>query len=429
MSLKIQLNSSGRRVLLALVFAFGLIGAIAAQAGAAIYWVNGDSIGRMNLDGTNPSPGLVFDYRNPIFGGCGLAVDGSHLYWAARGGNVIGRSSLEGQDREYAFITGANAPCGVAVDDTHIYWANRGGDSIGRARLDGTQVEQEFIPAIDNPCGVSLDGDFIYWAGWTEPGYVGRALLEGGARAPNLIELEPSAGYSLCGVAAHEGHVFFGGFGDAIGRVGADGSDPEARFITGVQSPCAIAIGGGQLYWSEVTTLSGLLGHVSRSNLDGTGMDREIVSGLNYPCGIAVDSLSFGPAYVAAPPVHFWTPCSIEELRINRSNGSALVRLDAPVHGDFRVTSRGLHWRVLSKPHPGQRSPTWRAWIRIRPAAKGRAAYRLRTRLARTGRASVKLQIRCSEAGYLTSNKAKWLVLHQQVDRSATDRSSAGPPG
>lgn len=422
MSLRIQFNSTGGRVLLALFFASALVGSFVAQAGAAIYWVNGSAIGRMNLDGTNPSPGLVFDQSKPTFSRCGLAVDGSHLYWAEKGDNAIGRSNLEGQDREYDFITGANAPCGVAVDDTHIYWANRGGDSIGRARLDGTEVEQEFISEVSKPCGVAVDEDFIYWAGWTEPGYVGRALLQGGVRGPNLVELEPSAGYSLCGVAANAEHVFFGGFGDAIGRVGTDGSDPEPRFIAGVQSPCSIAIGAGQLYWTEVTTLSGLLGHVSRSNLDGTGLDREIVAGLNYPCGIAVDSLAFGPSYVAPTPLPRWTPCSIEELRVSKWNGSALVRLDVPVDGDFRVTTRGLRWRVISKPHPFTHSATWRSWIRLRPAAKGRAARHLRTLLARKGRAPINLRISCSEQGSVTNQKARRLVLHKRIDRPVPGR-------
>jgi hypothetical protein len=351
-----------------------------------------------------------------------LAVNDSNLFWADKYRNMIGRANLEGKDQKYDFITGADEPCGVTVDESHIYWANTGGDSIGRARLDGTDVEQNFVPSVSKPCGVAVNEDFVYWASWANTGYVGRALLQGGVRGPNLVEFEPPLGYSLCGVAANEEHVYWGGFGDAIGRVGADGSDPEPRFITGVDSPCSIAIGAGQLYWTEVTTLSGLLGHVSRSNLNGTGVEREIVAGLNYPCGIAADSLAFGPAYVAPTPSPRWTLCSIEELRVSKWDGSALVRLDAPVHGDFDVTTQGLQWRAISKPHPRIRSSTWRAWIRIRPAASGRAARHLRARLARTGRAPIKLRIACSEEGSLTNKKAKRLVLHQRIDRSVPGR-------
>ena len=44
-----------------------------------------------------------------------------------------------------AVIVGGNRPCGVATDGTHIYWANEGGSTIGRANLDGSGVQQDFI--------------------------------------------------------------------------------------------------------------------------------------------------------------------------------------------------------------------------------------------------------------------------------------------
>ncbi len=80
-----QLYSSGRGALLCVALAMALVASLAAQAGAAVYWVNGNSIGRMNLDGTNPSPGLIFSYSSPMVSPCGLAVNGTHLFWADQG--------------------------------------------------------------------------------------------------------------------------------------------------------------------------------------------------------------------------------------------------------------------------------------------------------------------------------------------------------
>jgi virginiamycin B lyase len=408
----VDCDLTGGRTLLLFVLVLALVGALAAQASAAVYWANGHSIGRMNFDGTNPSPGLISSYSEPLGSACGLAVDGSHIFWADRWGNTISRADLEGKDRRLQFITGANQPCGVAVAAGYIYWANLGGDSIGRAKLDGTEVSQEFIPAVSKPCGVAVNGNFIYWASWANYGYVGQALLQSGARGPNLVEFETPLDYSLCGVAASEDHVFFGGFGDAIGRVATDGLDPEPRYITGVQSPCAIAIHDGQLYFAEISQWWNGLGHISRSGLDGSRMEHGIVTGLDYPCGIAVDSLSFGPSYIAPPPLPNLTPCKIDRLKLNQRNGSALVRLTGPVDGDFGVVNRGLRWRVVSKKPPASsHQAAWRWWISVQPAIKGRAASRLHRRLDDRGRAPIKLRINCSEEGSVTNKSVKRFVL------------------
>lgn len=165
----------------------GLLCGLAGEASAAVYWANGNAISRMNLDGTNPSPGLIASQSQPLGTPCGLAVDGSHLYWADEFGDTIGRAGLDGSNREDHFIDGADKPCGVAVDGGHVYWANEDGNSIGRANLDGTGVEQEFVPGATHACGVAVNEDFIYWAGGISTpsgfhGIVGRALRLSGQR-------------------------------------------------------------------------------------------------------------------------------------------------------------------------------------------------------------------------------------------------------
>lgn len=405
----------GLRLLLAAALALGLLGGLAGGAGAAVYWANGDGVSRTNLDGTNPSPGLITGRSEPFGTPCGLAVDGSHLYWADRFNDRIGRSWLDGSHREDDFIIGADEPCGVAVRDGYIYWANEGGSTIGRANLDGTDVRQDFVPDLGRPCGVAVDRDFIYWAAriHTEDGYrdvVGRALRSSGAADPNLVELE--ADYSYCGVAADESHVYWGGYGDAIGRIGVDGSDPEPRFITGLQSPCSVAIWDGKLYFGEIVASNGD-GPVSRVNLDGTG--KEGIGAAKYPCGIAVDSLAFGPSYVAVPPLPNWTPCTIVETRINRRNGRALVWLEGPAFGEVTVGTPGIRVRNLSpEPQQGVGIPaSRRRWLRVEPRGRGRIGRRL----ARTGKAAIVLRLSCSEEGDVTSRITRRLVLRKPLHR------------
>jgi sugar lactone lactonase YvrE len=54
----------------------------------------------------------------------------------------IGRANLDGTGANPNFITSATNPDGLAVDGSHIYWANSGSTTIGRANLDGTGVDQ-----------------------------------------------------------------------------------------------------------------------------------------------------------------------------------------------------------------------------------------------------------------------------------------------
>jgi hypothetical protein len=392
----------------------GLLYGLAGEASAAVYWANGNAISRMNLDGTNPSPELIASQSQLLGTPCGLAVDGSHLYWADEFGDRIGRAGLDGSNREDDFVDGADKPCGVAVDAGHVYWANEGGNSIGRANLDGTGVEQEFVPGATHACGVAVNEDFIYWAGGISTlsgfhGIVGRALRLSGSKGPNVAEVDGD--YDLCGVVADESHVYWGGYGDAIGRVGVDGSDPEPRFITGLRSPCSVAIGDGKLYFGEIGEWRNGNGYISRANLDGAGVEREIV-GAKSPCGIAVDSLAFGPAYIAPPPLPSWTPCKIDRARVNTWNGSALIRLTGPVKGDFGVVNRALRWRVLSKRPPlASHQAAWPWWIKIRPATMGRAARHLHRRLEAKGRVPIRLRIECSEEGSVDNASVKRLVL------------------
>ncbi len=400
------------------VVCIGLLCGFAGETSAAVYWANGDAISRMNLDGTNPSPGLIASQSQPLGTPCGLAVDSSHLYWADEFNNRIGRAGLDGKNREDDFIDGADKPCGVAIDAGHVYWANEDGNSVGRANLDGTDVEQEFVPGATHACGVAVNEDFIYWAGEISMesgshGVVGRALRSNGSKESDVAEVDGS--HQLCGVAADESHVYWGEFGDAIGRVGGDGSEPEPRFITGLRSPCSMAIGDGKLYFGEIGEGLPSSGYISRSNLDGTEVEREI-TGAQYPCGIAVDSLVFGPAYVAPPPLPPVAPCSIEDVRVNSWNGSALVLLRGPAYADFHVAG-GLRARVLSKPPPstGGIQGSWRWWIRIRVGGSGRLAHRLRERLARNGRAPIELRVTCAESGSVQGHSTRRLVLHQRV--------------
>ncbi len=197
-----------RKALMALVLSLGLIAlAIPAGAQAFIYWGNGNSttIGRANLNGTAVNTSFINGANDP----CGVAVDGSNIYWAnfgptgtrsaaqtstardvndelhhrrerslrscrQRPARLLGqrrqrrdrpRQSRRHRRRpELHHPRPRDDPCGVAVDGGHVYWASQTGTTIGRANLDGTGVDQSFIGGANRPCGVAVDGADVYWS-------------------------------------------------------------------------------------------------------------------------------------------------------------------------------------------------------------------------------------------------------------------------
>jgi sugar lactone lactonase YvrE len=72
-----------------------------------------------------------------------------------------------------------------------------------------------------------------------------------------------------------------------IGGSNLDGSGMSESAVTGVESPCGVAVDGGHLYWANRRQ-----GGIGRSNLDGNALDNLFVQAAagSYPCGVAVDA-------------------------------------------------------------------------------------------------------------------------------------------
>jgi hypothetical protein len=253
------------------------------------------TIGGANLDGTGMTPAAVTGLESP----CGVAVNGTHLFWANRRQDSIGRAALDGSGlNNLLFRTPSGSyPCGVAIDDAYVYWANHGygtrGTTIGRAKLDGSSVESGFVGGAVNPCGVAVDDEYLYWANeGSSPGSggtIGRARLDGSGADVDFIQTDAVL---PCGVAVDGSHVYWANTaGGSVGRAQLDGSAVENRFIDGARWPCGVTVDGDFIYWGnagEYLDPSGLAA-VGRAPLDGTDVDQDWVTGMLGICGVAVD--------------------------------------------------------------------------------------------------------------------------------------------
>jgi hypothetical protein len=74
-----------------------------------------DEFARQNITSTGPSPEGETD---------NVAIDASHVYWAERVADTIGRASRDGSDVNHSFLTGVDSAEGVAVDGSHLYYSS-----------------------------------------------------------------------------------------------------------------------------------------------------------------------------------------------------------------------------------------------------------------------------------------------------------------
>jgi hypothetical protein len=149
--------------------------AVAGRASAAVYMNSLGEIDRANNDGSllaerfiepnwSASPSRS-DTSEGVSGCGGIAVDGSHIYWADPFHGAIDRADLNGGNVDYDFVTGLLNPCGVAVGAGSVYWTDFKAGTIGRVGLEGGEPDRELIRGLWQPCGVAVGGQYLYWTG------------------------------------------------------------------------------------------------------------------------------------------------------------------------------------------------------------------------------------------------------------------------
>lgn len=119
-----------------------------------IYWADFQSqeIFRANLNGTG-SAGLVATAGVPT----GVAVDSQYVYWDngyAGSGGTIGRANLDGSDPNQSFITGPDQPAFLAVDAGALPIVTTGSANVN---VSSATVEGTVNPASENVTDCRFD--------------------------------------------------------------------------------------------------------------------------------------------------------------------------------------------------------------------------------------------------------------------------------
>jgi hypothetical protein len=196
----------------------------------------------------------------------------------------------------------------------------------------------------DNPSAIALDERYVYWA---SRDVLRRAPLAGGE--PVTL----ATGNHLRGMMLDGEHVYFfqswQGSG-SIDRVPKEGGESE-RLASALQ-PSALAIRGGDLFWSDDAVVI-TEGGIHRLALDGTGTN-VMATGLMQPASLAVagDHLYFrssgsGCAFGSSRPVDCLDP-GIQRLPIA---GGAVEALSTNLsRGDFVINGSGIYFLATSPP-------------------------------------------------------------------------------
>jgi virginiamycin B lyase len=397
-------------LLLALGVLLGLLTGGQDRAAAALYWAHSASLGRANLDGSQPFWPLPNGWSPALeaHGACGLAVDDQHLYWGDASGGAIGRATIDGTAPNQAFVSGLGAPCGVAVTGTHIYWSDFDTNMIGRANLDGSGVEPAFISGAAGPCGVAVSGGHIFWTN-QDRGSIGRANLDG-----SEVDHEFIAGLGApCGVAVDASRVYWGDQeSESIGRAELAGGGIEPAFVGDAGEPWDVDVNGSHVFWAERRDRPrNPYGGIDRATLDGAQVQYDLVPAAAFPTGVALDGRTFG---TAAPPPRPSDYLRFGKLTRDRATGALQLIVYVPARGEFRVDSPAIGWSIDKGNPPPWLAGSFRWKLRLWPGKGTKAAKRIHRQLRRAGRAPVVLRTTYQQEGRLPLKGVKRLAFQRQ---------------
>ncbi|MFY7998702.1 MAG: IPT/TIG domain-containing protein, partial [Candidatus Kapaibacteriota bacterium] len=352
-------------------------GVIPDPASGFLFYVNGTNLGRANLNGTAanntfvtglggnstngsilynqpapPAPTVTMFLPTNAAPGQTVTITGTNFTGITQvqfGGvnaasfNVVSATQITAVVNAGASgsvsvtnISGTGSQVGFTYNAPTVqtlYASRSSSNLVGSVRTDGTMSTPALMTG-NFPRDVFRQGSYIYWANETGNA-IGRANADGSS--PNATFITGCS--SPNGVYATPTNIYWTNYGSTtIGRANIDGTGVNQSFCnTGLASPVGITIDevAGQIYWAR--TLSGAIGKVA---IDGiTGLNGSFITGLVSPGGMWTDN---------ANNFIYWTESGASNTirRAQLSTGTGVTTLVTGCSGPVGITSDGsfLYW-------------------------------------------------------------------------------------
>ena len=215
-----------------------------ATTADAIYWVTsgqGNQINRLPKSG-----GGAQTLAAEPGGLRGIAADASGVYWTSA--DAVRRLPPGGEPGTLA--GGQSGPGALAVDEDSVYWMNQDG-TVNRVAKGGGSSTPLASGQDGLATGLAVDGADVYWV---SRGAVTRVPKGGGATVA-LAQLDTRLTWHLAldgdsiYLAGHPEATIGGATGGVLLRLPKAGG-PTALLYQGPERPLALAVAGGQIYWS-----------------------------------------------------------------------------------------------------------------------------------------------------------------------------------
>jgi hypothetical protein len=256
-----------------------------------IYWANAAneglnrSIARAATNGTGVEERLAKPSGSGIPNG--VALSATHVYFSneevANNFAYISRVPLEGGEEEFVFVGEAGVR-GVAVDGTHVYWASQSAGAIGRADLELKTKENTWLPINGKANGLTADATHLYLSvngeSATNPGNDLYRYLPATRALSDLTALPGGNGaevQGVLGVSADGSYVYF--VANGILAAGATQGTCKGP-VRSSSGECSLyALHEGQVAFVARLDADG---NTSSDSLDWVGTPRDVFSTSSY---------------------------------------------------------------------------------------------------------------------------------------------------
>lgn len=260
-------------------------GSLIAVDATHLYWAAAKEVQRVPLANPAAAPEVV--YKEPKCSIQQLALDAAGVYWTAL--CDIGQMQSEiracplpglcnGAPRTLA--TAEPMVNGFAVDDKFVWWHNRRDVSILRAAKLQGPAARFLTGTIAFGLGIASDGTDVAWTGGGTPIGNGKLLVCPVGGCPNNVPRELDKGFAGGSVALAPGQVVYSATGGKLFVINRDGTGrlelgPAAKAL----APAAgsVVVDGGTAFWL------GGASSIYRCALSGCG---------GAPAEMAADALS-----------------------------------------------------------------------------------------------------------------------------------------